>query len=97
MVQLLMTWDVQPGQEDAHIEFIAKTFIPRMVRLGFRLRDVWSTLYGEAPQMSVGWLADDRSQLQTMVRSKEFTSLREGLEPYITDFHFRVAPLDDMF
>ncbi len=97
MVQLLMTWDVQPGQEDAHIEFIAKTFIPRMVRLGFRLRDVWSTLYGDAPQMSVGWLADDRSQLQTMVRSKEFTTLREGLAPFVTDFHFRVAPLDAMF
>ncbi len=94
MVKLLMTWDVRPGKEEPHIEFVAKTFIPRMVRLDMRLIDIWSTLYGDVPQISIGWATEDRPTALRMLNSREWRSLHEQLHEFVTDFRFKIAPLD---
>ena len=95
MVKLLMTWDVRPGKEEPHIEFVAKTFIPRMVRLDMRLIDIWSTLYGQdVPQMSIGWAAEDRPTALRVMNTREWRSLHEQLGEFVTNFRFKIVPLD---
>jgi hypothetical protein len=94
MVKLVMTWDIRPGKEEAHIEFIAKTFIPRMVKLDVRLVDIWSTLWGQAPQISMGWIADDRPSVAKMLSTREWRALREQLDPFVTEFRYRIVPIE---
>ncbi len=94
MVKLMMTWDIRPGKEEAHIEFIAKTFIPRMVKLDVRLVDIWSALYGDVPQISIGWVADDKASLAKMLSSREWRALHDQLEPFVSEFKYRIVPLE---
>lgn len=94
MVKLVMMWDVQGGKEEAHIEFLARTFIPRMVKLDVRLTDIWSTLYGDAPQITIGWLAEDRASVRKTLDSREWRSLYEQLEPLVKDFKYAVVAPD---
>lgn len=96
MVKLMMTWDVRAGKDEAHIEFIAKTFIPRLVKLDMRLTEIWSTLYGDVPQISMLWVAQDKSTLSEALGTREWRSLREQLQEFVTDFHYKIVPLETL-
>jgi hypothetical protein len=94
MVKLMMTWNIRPGKEETHIEFIAKTFIPRLVKLDVRLADIWSTLHGDAPQIAMLWVAEDKASLSKTLSTREWRSLHEQLNEYVTDFRYKIVPLD---
>jgi hypothetical protein len=97
MLKLLMTWDIQPGKESAHFDFIARTFVPRMIKLGVQPTDLWSTVYGDAPQIVIGWVAADRPSINKMLHTAEYRSLREQLDEFVTDFKVKIVPADGPF
>ena len=94
MVKWMMTWDIQSGKEEGHIEFIAKTFIPRMVKLDVRLADIWSTLYGEVPQITMLWVAEDKRTIGQLLGTREWRSLNEQLQEYVSSFRQKIVPLE---
>ena len=59
LAKLIMTWDIVPGQEQEYFDFNAREFVPRLMKLGLRPMDSWFRLYGEVPQIVVGWVSED--------------------------------------
>jgi hypothetical protein len=96
-VKLLMTWDIVPGREQAYFEFNAKEFVPRLMRMGLRPTDSWFTLFGDAPQVSVGWVSDDRQLVHSAVRSEEWEELQTQLDGLIDNFTYKVVAADAHF
>jgi len=97
LVKLLMTWDIIPGQEQAYIEFNAKEFVPRLMKLGLRPMDSWYTLYGDAPQVTVGWVTDDVDTIRRAVDSAEWDELQTELRNFVANFRFKVVPFTGLF
>ena len=97
LMKLLMTWDIRPGQEQAYIDYNAREFVPRLMKLGLRPMDSWFTLYGDAPQVCVGWVSEDVAVIHRAIRSEEWGELRVELDNFVTDFQFKIVPYTSHF
>jgi hypothetical protein len=97
LMKLLMTWDIIPGKEQAYIEFNAREFVPRLMKLGLRPMDSWFTLYGDAPQVTVGWVSEDVDVIHRALRSEEWRDLQRELLSFVTDFRYKVVPFTGLF
>jgi hypothetical protein len=97
LMKLLMTWDIIPGQEQAYIDFNAKEFVPRLMKLGLRPVDSWFTLYGDAPQVTVGWVTDDVEVIRRAVDSDDWRELEEELTSFVTNFRYKIVPFTGLF
>jgi hypothetical protein len=95
--KLLMTWDIVPGQEQAYFEFNAKEFVPRLMQMGLRPTDSWFTLFGDAPQVCVGWVSEDRSVVRKVVRSTEWDDIQRRLADLVNNFTYKVVPATSHF
>jgi len=96
-VKLLMTWNIRPGKEQAYIEFNAREFVPRLMKLGLQPMDSWYTLYGDVPQVMVGWISDDIDVVRRAVAGNEWRELRSILKQYVTDFEYKIVPVTGTF
>jgi hypothetical protein len=97
LTKLLMTWDILPGQEREYIEFNSKEFVPRLMKLGLRPVESWFTLYGNAPQVSVGWVSDDVEVIQRAVHSEEWDDLQDELSGLVVNFNYKIVPFTGLF
>jgi hypothetical protein len=95
--KLLMTWDIVPGREQDYFEFNAKEFVPRLMQLGLRPTDSWFTLFGDAPQVCVGWVSDDRTVVRRAVRSPEWEEIQKVLADLVDNFTYKVVPATSRF
>jgi hypothetical protein len=96
-VKLLMTWDILPGQEQAYIDFNAREFVPRLMKMGLQPMDSWYTLYGDVPQVMVGWVTDDVEVIRRAVHGEEWSELEDALKRYVTNFRYRIVPVTGTF
>lgn len=97
LTKLLMTWNILPGREQDYIEFNGKEFVPRLLKLGLQPMDSWFTLYGDAPQITVGWVTDDEEVIYRAVESDDWQDLQEKLADLVTDFRFKIVPATGYF
>lgn len=97
LMKLLMTWNIIPGREQAYIEFNAKIFVPQLMQFGLQPMDSWFTLFGDVPQVTVGWVCDDAEHIRKAVATSEWRTLVEQLDDYVTDFEFRIVPVTGTF
>lgn len=91
MVKLLMTWDIRPGKESEYFEFVVQEFAPKLVRLGIQPTEAWYTVYGSAPQILTGGVAEDRSTLDSILEGEEWKSLHKKLLTFVTNFKFKIV------
>jgi hypothetical protein len=92
MIKLLMTWDIRAGKESEYFEFVTKEFAPRMVRMGVQPTEAWYTVYGKAPQILAGFVADDRATLDAFLQSDDWKSMLERLETFVQNFQYKIVP-----
>ncbi len=97
LMKLLMTWDILPGREQEYVEFNAREFVPLLIKLGLRPTDSWFTLYGDAPQVTVGWVAEDRELIQQVLQSEDWRQLQRRLRELVTNFRYKVVPATSLF
>ena len=97
MIKLLMTWNIQEGHERAYFEFMVREFTPTLLQMGIELREAWYTVYGDGPQILIGWLVEDRETVQKVMETEEWQGLYERLLEHVTDFQFRVVPPQERF
>jgi hypothetical protein len=95
--KLLMTWDLRPGQDQAYLEFNAKEFVPRLMKLGLQPMDSWYTLYGKAPRFTAGWVGEDAASIRRLVSSPEWAELERELDRYVLNFQYRIVPVTGPF
>ena len=97
LVKLLMTWNIIPGREQAYIEFNAKVFVPQLMQFGLQPMDSWFTLWGDVPQVTVGWVSEDVSAIRQALATPEWRKLMTRLDDFVTDFEHRVVPVTGRF
>lgn len=91
MVKLIMTWDIQEGQEQAYIEFAVGELSPALNALGLQIREVWYTQAGSGPEMVVAGLMPDREDARHLLASPEWTRLREQLSEFVEDVKVKIV------
>lgn len=90
-VKLLMTWDIIPGKEQEYFEFVVREFVPGMEGLGIQPTEAWYTTYGERPQILTGGTAQDLATMQALLETEEWTSLKDRLLEYVTNFEWKLV------
>ncbi len=96
-VKLLMTWDIVPGKEPEYFQFVVEEFAPKLVRLGIQPTEAWYTVYGSAPQILTGGVAEDRATLDRILDGDEWNELKEKLLQYVTNFSHKIVVPESHF
>ncbi len=97
MYKLLMTWDIRTGRESEYFEFVVQEFVPKLQRLGVQPTEAWYTVYGNAPQILTGGVADSRADLENVLASDDWKTLQEKLQGLVSNFSFKIVPATGHF
>jgi len=97
MIKLLTTWNIKPGQENDYFEFTVREFAPGVIGLGLRPSEAWYTVYGDSPQILMGFIAEDKETLIKALGSPQWESLRQKLMAYIVDYQQKIVPANSRF
>jgi hypothetical protein len=96
-VKLLMTWDIIPGKEQEYFEFVVREFVPGMQGLGIQPTEAWYTTYGERPQILTGFTADDLAMIDAVLAMDEWSTLKDRLLDFVTNFEWKVVQASSGF
>ncbi len=91
MFKVLISYDMQEGKEQACQEYLVNKLAPGLARLGFRVSDVWYTVWGNSPQITSGGEVEDLEQVRTIFLSPDWRSLAEGMAELTRNFQVRVV------
>lgn len=98
MYKVLISYNMQAGKEQECQEYLINKLAPGLARMGFRIADVWYTIWGKSPQILSGGMIDDLDQAQRIFGSDSWGQLAQGMEALTEDFHVRVVKSrDDQF
>ncbi len=92
-VKILMTWNVRQGREETYLQYITQEFPAGMLQENLQPTEAWYTVFGDWPEVTMGFMARDLAQAEDFLRSRSWAKLRQQLEKYITDYHHKVIPL----
>lgn len=97
MIKLLTMWNIKPGRENDYFEFTVKEFAPGVMSLGLHPSEAWYTVYGDAPQILMGFVADEKEILAKALNSPEWHNLHQKLLEYILDYQQKIVPASSRF
>lgn len=96
-VKVIMTWDIVQGREQEYFEFVVRSFMPGVQKLGMALSDAWVTIYGDRPQILVGAVVPGLDKAQEIITSDEWFQLNDKLLDYVENYQLKLAPLEGGF
>ena len=90
--KLLLTWNSHPAHEREIISHV-RDLVNRVSPLGLELRDAWYTVYGEAPQILLGFVMrrGNDQRIEAILAGAEWKEILRELQEYITDYEQRVV------
>ncbi len=89
--KLILRWDIQTGAESDYFEFMVSEFIPGIRKLGIMDPGVWYTAYGDAEQILVNGTTETEDHMDYILRSNEWSRLRERLEELVSNFSLKIT------
>ncbi|NLN70992.1 MAG: hypothetical protein GX142_09490 [Chloroflexi bacterium] len=92
-VKVIMSWDIKEGQEQEYFEFVVRSFMPGVQKLGLALSDAWVTIYGEQPQILVGAVVPGFEKAQKIINSEAWQELNHHLLDYVKNYQLKLTPL----
>jgi hypothetical protein len=95
MYKVLISYDMQAGKEQECQEYLINKLAPGLARMGFRIADVWYTIWGKSPQILSGGMVDDIEQVQRIFLSDTWQQLAQGMQPLTSNFALRVVKSRD--
>lgn len=98
MYKILISYDMQNGKEQECQEYLINKLAPGLARMGFRIADVWYTIWGRSPQILSGGMIEDLDQAQRIFHSDSWEQLAAGMSSITDNFNVRVVKSrDDSF
>jgi hypothetical protein len=82
---------MQAGKEQECQEYLINKLAPGLARMGFRIADVWYTIWGKSPQILSGGVVENMEQAQRIFLSDSWQQLASGMERLTNDFQVRVV------
>jgi hypothetical protein len=92
-VKVIMSWDIIQGREQEYFEFVVRSFMPGVQKLGMALSDAWVTIYGDQPQILVAAVVPGIERARKIVQSEEWDFLNDRLLDFVTNYEVKLAPL----
>lgn len=83
-------WNIVPESKADYIEFMQRSRIPTLNRLGINVVAIWSVLIGSSPQIVSEGIAADLDHLETALQSNDYSKTSTKLLHYITDYRSKV-------
>ncbi len=96
-VKVIMSWDIIQGREQEYFEFVVRSFMPGVQKLGMALSDAWVTIYGDHPQILVGAIVPGIERARAIIHSDEWSRLNNQLQDFVTNYDLKLAPLQGGF
>lgn len=90
--KIVMRWNIPPGGESEYFEFMVNEFIPGIRHLGLFDPQVWYTAFGDCEQILVSGITETSDQMQHILRSEEWSHLRDRLADLVEDYDQKVIP-----
>jgi hypothetical protein len=97
MIKLLTTWDIKSGKESEYFEFTVREFAPGVMRLGLRPTEAWYTVYGDDPQILMGFVTDDLDTMVKIINGSEWSELHNKLLEYVTGYRQKIVRATSRF
>lgn len=98
MYKILISYDMQSGKEQECQEYLINKLAPGLARMGFRIADVWYTIWGRSPQILSGGMIEDLDKAQRIFQSDSWEQLAAGMQAITNNFNVRVVKSrDDTF
>ena len=91
MVKVLISYDMQDGKEQECQEFLANRVAPTLAEMGFRVTDVWFTVWGSSPQILGGGEVDSIEEARRIFLSDRWHDLESKLEALTDNLRVRVV------
>ena len=91
MLKVLISYDMQTGKERECQDYLVNKLAPGLAKLGFRISDVWYTMWGDSPQILSGGVVEDLTQAQKIFQSNAWEKLATGMEAITENFHLRIT------
>lgn len=91
MVKVMISYDMREGREQEAQEYLVNKLAPGLAKLGFRVSDVWYTVWGNSPQITSGGEVDSLAKAQDIFLSSEWEKLAAGMEDITDNFKVRVV------
>ncbi len=96
-IKLLMTWDIKPGQEETYFSFITQDFPLALRQVGLQLTDAWYTVYGDWPQVRMGFVAANVAEIERFLSSQAWDELKKELFKYVHNYYEKIVPAQGNF
>lgn len=90
MLKIMISYDMQDGREQDCQEYLINKLAPGLAKLGFRMSDVWYTVWGSSPQITSGGEVEDIAQARTIFLSQDWERLAEGMEEISRNLQVRL-------
>ncbi|MCB0183224.1 MAG: hypothetical protein KDE31_03120, partial [Caldilineaceae bacterium] len=95
MLKVLISYDMQNGKEQECQDYFVNKFAPGLAKMGFRISDVWYTMWGDAPQILSGGVVDSTKHAQQIFQSGPWEKLVDGIEPLTENFKIRFIQMPE--
>ena len=95
MIKVLISYDMQAGKEQECQDYLINKLAPGLARMGFRIADVWYTIWGNTPQILSGGVVEDIEQAQRIFLSDSWQQLAKGMESLTDNFQVRIVKSRD--
>ena len=96
--KVLLTWNSHPRYEKELFHHV-RELVNKVSPLGLELKDAWYTIYGEAPEILLGFVphrGEDKT-LDTVLTSDEWKDILDELYQYVTNYEQRIVKDTDRF
>ena len=96
--KVLLTWNSRPKHQRELLHHVREV-VNKIAPLGLELKDAWLTVYGEAPEILLGFTArrGQEHQLEAILGSDEWKEIIQDLNQYIVDYEQRIVKASDGF
>lgn len=83
-------WNIVPGSVNEYVDFMKRSRIPTLNRLGINIAAMWWVLIGASPQIVSEGIAENLDQMEAALKSDEYSKTWTRLLHIVTDYRSKV-------
>ena len=83
-------WNILPHKMEEYIEFMQRSRIPTLNRLGINVAAIWYALIGASPQIISEGIARDLDSLETALKNADYLKTNTKMLTLVSDYRSKV-------
>jgi len=83
-------WNIVPASVNEYVEFMKRSRIPTLNRLGINVAAIWYVLIGASPQIVSEGIAENLDKLEGALKNDDYSKVTTQLLHLVTDYKSKV-------